>query len=310
MAISGNDLIVTGAVCRTGTGENTLGPMDLCYRLLNVFTVEGDPFSGNPMAVFEDGSDLSDEQMLKLAAQMNVETTFVIPEDGRNVVRFVSPEGDRNFAGSASIGTAYVLAEDLPEGREGTREVILHETTTGEVPIEHSEAGVWRLQARAAEVIDIRTDPTIVMAMVGLHADSLAAQPARIQSARGGIVIPVRSVDDVRRAKVDSRMLHGYTMLMNSKPQVYVWAADEDETIEGRMFYGPRGGVLEVPATGSGVANLGWWLLRHGEKGLHRTVRQGAAVGRHSIVELDVTEEGNVYIGGRVHGVARGVVTI
>ena len=34
--------------------------MRLRYRLLNVFALDDDPFSGNPLCVFEDGSALSD----------------------------------------------------------------------------------------------------------------------------------------------------------------------------------------------------------------------------------------------------------
>ena len=50
------------------------------FRIVNVFTVDGDRLSGNPLCVFEDGSGLSDAQMQALARQMNLsETTFVLP---------------------------------------------------------------------------------------------------------------------------------------------------------------------------------------------------------------------------------------
>ena len=53
--------------------------MRLRYRLLNVFAHDDDPFSGNPLCVFEDGGGLSDEQMLGLARQFNLsETTFLV----------------------------------------------------------------------------------------------------------------------------------------------------------------------------------------------------------------------------------------
>ena len=57
--------------------------MRLRYRLLNVFAHESDPFSGNPLCVFEDGSGLSDDQMQGLARQFNLsETTFLVPPEG------------------------------------------------------------------------------------------------------------------------------------------------------------------------------------------------------------------------------------
>ena len=46
--------------------------MRLAYRLLNVFAQPADPFSGNPLCVFEDGSGLTDDQMQALARQFKV----------------------------------------------------------------------------------------------------------------------------------------------------------------------------------------------------------------------------------------------
>ena len=55
--------------------------MDLTYRVLNVFTDGKDPFTGNGVAVFEDGSELTTEQMQTLAFQVNIETVFVLPKN-------------------------------------------------------------------------------------------------------------------------------------------------------------------------------------------------------------------------------------
>ncbi|MEO6776089.1 MAG: PhzF family phenazine biosynthesis protein, partial [Kofleriaceae bacterium] len=56
--------------------------MRLPYRILNVFTVDGDRLSGNPLCVFEDGRDLAPAQMQALARQLNLsETTFILPAE-------------------------------------------------------------------------------------------------------------------------------------------------------------------------------------------------------------------------------------
>ncbi len=46
--------------------------MDLAYRIVNVFTVGQDPFSGNPLAVFEDSAGLDDGLMQAIARQLNL----------------------------------------------------------------------------------------------------------------------------------------------------------------------------------------------------------------------------------------------
>src|SRR5680860_1908156 len=85
--------------------------MNLSYRLLNVFTDGDNPFTGNPLCVFEDATGLSDQDMQDLARQLNLsETTFVMP-GGRNVsanVRIFTPNYEMPFAGHPTLGTAYV----------------------------------------------------------------------------------------------------------------------------------------------------------------------------------------------------------
>ena len=52
--------------------------MSLTYVIVDVFT--DTPLQGNQLAVFEDGSALSDDQMQRLAREMNYsETVFLNP---------------------------------------------------------------------------------------------------------------------------------------------------------------------------------------------------------------------------------------
>ena len=51
---------------------------ELPFRLLNVFAIGDEPFSGNPLCVFEEAAGLTDDEMQGLARQLNLsETTFV-----------------------------------------------------------------------------------------------------------------------------------------------------------------------------------------------------------------------------------------
>ena len=54
------------------------------FRIVNVFTEDQGPFTGNPLCVFENGGGLSTEEMQALARQFNLsETTFILPSDPR-----------------------------------------------------------------------------------------------------------------------------------------------------------------------------------------------------------------------------------
>src|SRR5690348_11243341 len=95
------------------------------FRILNVFVAEG-PLSGNALAVFEDGSALSDARMQALALQLNLsETTFLLPPSTNATarVRIFSPSFEMPFAGHPTLGTAHVARSLLGCGDRLTLEM-------------------------------------------------------------------------------------------------------------------------------------------------------------------------------------------
>jgi len=86
--------------------------MSLAYVIVDVFT--DTPLQGNQLAVFEDGSALSDDQMQRLAREMSLsETVFLLPaEDGADArMRIFTPAAELPFAGHPVLGTAFVGGE-------------------------------------------------------------------------------------------------------------------------------------------------------------------------------------------------------
>lgn len=280
--------------------------MDLTYRMINVFATKDDPFSGNAICVFDDASGTSDDQMQHLAQQVNLETVFMLShsDDGAEI-RIFSPGGEGRFAGSASLGTAHVLCDLLG----GTRKDLELKASSETTIVRPEGVDNWVIQAREGQVRRLKSTPQILASLVELPIEAVSAEVMVINSGRSGIVLPVRSVEDVHETHLDARLLHSYAMLLNTEPQLYVWADAGNDTIESRMFFGPQGGVVEVAATGSGAANLGHWMAANGIYG-RRRVSQGAAVGRPSFLDLDVHENGDVFVGGHVNQVAQGTFTI
>lgn len=281
--------------------------MDLSYRIINVFAAADVPFSGNALCVFPDAKDVDDELMQQLAQQVNLETVFIreTSDDGGQM-RVFSPGGEGRFAGSASLGAAHVVNEILGNPR---KELRLEAKTVDDVVVSPVGKDNWSIKATHAEVRHLQSTPQILASLVGLRLESIQGEVMVVDSGRSGIVLPVKTVEDVRKAHLDARMLHSYAMLLNTEPQVYVWADAGDGQIESRMFYGPQGGVVEVAATGSGAANLGHWMAENGRFG-RRRIHQGAAVGRPSYLDLVVEENGDVFVGGHVHEIASGTFTV
>lgn len=269
------------------------------FRILNVFTIDGNPFSGNPLAVFEDARGLSDAQMQALARQMNLsETTFILPSEQATAhVRIFTPSYEMPFAGHPTLGTAHVVRAL----RGGDRVSLAMKAGVVEV---NSSGDAWTL--RAAKPPATREPAATndqLAAMLGLPADELWARPLWVNTGVEQLVIPVRTTEAVRAAKPDPALLvqHGFG---DGEAMAYVWAPDGDDfsAITVRFFFTQHGAVIEDPATGSACANLGGWFLAtgHAPLPLRATLRQGDAVERPSQLGLRVDVDGRIFVTGSV----------
>ena len=73
-------------------------------------------YTGNQLAVFINAADISDNQMQRIAKEMNYsETTFITSEDITDSydVRIFTPAQELPFAGHPTLGTAYVLQQEI-----------------------------------------------------------------------------------------------------------------------------------------------------------------------------------------------------
>ena len=83
-------------------------PRSRAFTQVDVFSTI--PYLGNPVAVIHDGTDLTDEQMQRLARWTNLsETTFVLPPTAPAAdyrLRIFTPGGELPFAGHPTLGSA------------------------------------------------------------------------------------------------------------------------------------------------------------------------------------------------------------
>jgi PhzF family phenazine biosynthesis protein len=281
--------------------------MDLPFRLLNVFAVEGDPFSGNPLCVFLDAGGLDPSQMQAWARQFNLsESTFVTAREGAEAaVRIFTPAHEMPFAGHPTLGTAEVVAALAG----GVDEVAL-EMPAGRIDVSRVGAG-WRLRAPEARSRDVTSSGPDLAAALGIEAQRLVRSDARwVQAGVEQLVVRLDSVETVRACHPDAGPMTEHMTSPGRPPHVYVWAWTGPQTIEARLFYREGPAVLEDPATGSACANLGGWLVGRGVRDVSLVVSQGAAVGRPSRLVLEIDPEGRVHVGGRVESVGSGVCTV
>lgn len=308
------------------------------FRILNVFTVDGAPFSGNPLCVFEDARGLSDAQMQSLARQMNLsETTFVLPPthaeaDAR--VRIFTPGFEMPFAGHPTLGTASVVAE-----REGiARTSVTLQMIAGLVRVEGTSSAAstaastapssasssarestWTLRAaKPPATRPVAASRSELAAMLGLPEGAVSDEPLWVNTGVEQLVIPLASPELVLATKPVMALIekHGFSE-SRDEAMAYVWArdarADDGDTsaITVRFFFTSNGALLEDPATGSACANLGgWFIARDVPRPLTATLSQGAAIERPSRLGLRIDERDQIFVTGAVIELGRGTIAL
>ena len=281
--------------------------MKLTYRILNVFTEGDNPFSGNPLCVFEDGAGLSDQNMQDLARQLNLsETTFITSSEGDGTanVRIFTPNYEMPFAGHPTLGTAYVVRE-----LSGARDAILLRMPAGDIPVKVA-GNLWTLQANPPTTFPVEVSREDLTRMIGLTADCLAAEPLWVDTGTVQLILPLRSAEDVWAASADPKLLMKYATRLEGESLVYLWAPRGGDIIEARLFFTQNNAAIEDPATGSACANLGGWFLTNGQRGIQRRIHQGSTIQRPSVLDLTVDDEGTIFVSGTVREVGRGTFSL
>jgi trans-2,3-dihydro-3-hydroxyanthranilate isomerase len=285
------------------------------FSIVDVFAE--DRYAGNQLAVVRRAKRLAGADMQKIAREINFsETTFVLSDQRRRGgfnVRIFTPAKELPFAGHPTLGTAFVIQQDLI--KEPVREVVLN-LKVGPIPVTFGYRGgkpdvLWMKQIQPRFGITLegrRTAPVL-----GLRPDDLDPR-FPVQEVSTGIpfvIVPVKTLEAVKRSGFRADKLAGLTAggkaFLLFTPQTYSPRNDLNVRVFAHCY-----GVAEDPATGSANGCLAGYLVRHryfGGSQVDIRVEQGNEVGRPSLLLLRADEKAKkiaVFVGGRVILVARG----
>jgi len=264
------------------------------YRLLNVFAET--TFGGNPLAVIEDASGLSDVDMQAIARQFNLsETTFLLPSERAAArVRIFTPTYEMAFAGHPTLGSSHVVSALF-----GAGECFQLEMKAGLIPVSF-EGGRWTLVANPPTYRSMQATSAELAAMLRLPESAIAGPVMWVNCGTEQPMIPLANVDYLQRCLPDPALMSRYSVNSDGHAKTYVFVRTPNG-FEARYFWMTgEGSVSEDPGTGSACANLGgWWLATQGDAPLQAQINQGAAIDRPSVLMLKVTD-GQIHVGGRV----------
>ena len=280
---------------------------DYAYRLLNVFTLDRDRLSGNPLCVFEDGRGLDSATMQALARQFNLsETTFIFPsEKATAAVRIFTPNYEMPFAGHPTLGTAHAV-----RALRGAGDAVTLEMRAGVIPV-MAEGDHWTLEANAPRYRQVDAAPHQLAEMLGLPAADVLDGARWVNTGSEQLVIPLRSPEAVSRGQPVLSLLKRYGCVNEDRYLAYVFADTGGGSVRARFFFPKGTAIAEDPATGSACANLGgWFLAEDAALPLNRVIRQGDEVGRPSRLVLRVDGERRIFVSGQVIELGRGVIAL
>jgi len=272
------------------------------YVVVDVFT--DTPLVGNALAVFTDGRELGEEEMQRLAREMNLsESVFVLTAeaDGDARIRIFTPSQELEFAGHPTLGSAFVLAGpmQMPE--------IRLETLRGIVPValerEHDRIVFGRMQQPLPAW---RPYDEAAGLLAALHVDRSELPVEHYDNGAQFVYVGLGSEEQVAALRPDPVALSDLPGIVG-----VMCFAGSGARWKARMF-APGGGVSEDPATGSAAGPLAVHLARHGRIGFGDEIEitQGVEIGRPSTLFAravgSAQELERVEVGGSAVVVARG----
>ncbi len=289
------------------------------FYIVDVFAES--KYAGNQLAVFCGAgvAELSDAEMLQIAREMNYsETTFVRssePQNGGYDVRIFTPKKELPFAGHPTLGTAFVLQQEIIN--KPVEQVILN-LAVGQIPV------TFNYQNEAADVLWMRQNsPTFgkvisaetLASVLNLEVNAIDER-FPIQEVSTGIpfiIVPLKTLASLKKAKVN---LDKYFQLIETTKakEILIFCPETYSDVNDlsvRVFAHSLG-IPEDPATGSANGCLAGYLVNYayfGKDAIDVKVEQGYEIDRPSLLLLQSQRkdgEIEVLVGGRVVMIAKG----
>lgn len=240
------------------------------YPFMQVDAFTERPLAGNPCAIIFEADDLSAEQMLAIAKEMNLsETAFVLKSEIADVrARYFTPAEEIPLAGHPTIATMHALVERGDVTLQGDYTKISLELQVGPIPIElyKTETAVRVVMNQKKPQFLATLTPDEVMPHFGLTAaDCLPnALPQIVSTGTPQLMIPVRDLDALRRARLNSATYPSFRQSAGFfSPHLFCLQGVTDQGDTFARHFGVPPDTMEDPFTGSATGGMAAYLWHH-----------------------------------------------
>jgi len=287
------------------------------FYIVDVFAEK--KFAGNQLAVIREAADIPDDLMQTIAREMHFsETTFILSDEAREGgydVRIFTPESELPFAGHPTLGTAFVIQQEIIQDRIDTVRLNLG---VGKIPVtfayKKDAVDILWMKQKAPE-FGRSYNSKMIAEIIGLEPNLIDTR-FPIQEVSTGffsLIVPLKSLDAMKKANIDRHAYYWYVD-GGGAPGILIFAPETYDKLNqlNIRFFAEAMGVVEDPATGSANGCLAGYLVKHryfGEPKINIRTEQGIEINRPSLLYLKAEETADsieVYVGGRVIHVAKG----
>jgi len=291
---------------------------NLTFYIVDVFAEE--KYAGNQLAVVRDAKQLSSDEMQKIAKEMHFsETSFILSDKKRRGgydVRIFTPETELPFAGHPTLGTAYIIQQEII--KKPVNKIILN-LKVGQIPvtptyIQGQPDILWMKQKQPTfgQTFNANT----IAPILNLNtADIETAFPIQeVSTGVPAIIVPLKTLSAVKRARISKDQYN--QLIENIEAKGILIFSPETYKRENHLnvrFFADYYGVPEDPATGSANGCLAAYLIKQkyfAQNQINIRVEQGYEIGRPSLLRLKARQNKqgriDVNVGGKTILIAKG----
>ena len=274
------------------------------YRIYQVDSFTRERFHGNPAGVVPDADGLTEEQMQRIARELNnSETAFIFKSDSKDYdveVRFFTPTTEVPICGHATVAAHYVYA--LENNFDNRR--VRQKTKAGILPVDiiknDNDYSIVMTQGTpdVSEALGTEVRERIAEAL-GISCDDICKEyPVAISSTgHSKVMVPIYSNELLHGLKPNLQRLTEISADIGCNGYyVFTLNPDEDVLVHGRMF-APAIGIAEDPVTGNANGPLGAYLVHYNimqnpsDDYFDFSIIQGEAIKRDGTMRVHVEKE-------------------
>ena len=299
--------------------------MDLEFYTVDVFSNK--IFGGNPLAIFTNTDDISNDLMQSIASEVNYSETVFIQKpknkDNTAKIKIFTPKNELPFAGHPNVGTGFLLScfPNLIPGKYSRNKMVFEEIAglVNVIP-EYNGATVVGSKIEAPNKFHkLETVPTsAIQNCIETNEGSIITSndpPIVAGVGLDFVIAEVQNQEILNNARcnisafseADKNFSYGDDFF-----SLMIYSRGDKQNIFARVF-APLSGIVEDAATGSACGALGALLASQNNNRNNKynyKIHQGEMIGRPSLINVSILKEkGQIkrtYISGECVLVSKG----